>query len=104
MSMVGDKFHYVSADQFIDGLARMLDSTPYFRAGTILTPILLMHGDADSTFHSSELMAEALRQRNANFEFVPYRNMVHNISMWPLAEQVDLTSRIIEFFNKHLSN
>lgn len=104
MSMEGDKSHYLGTDQFIDGLIRMLDNAPYFRAGTILTPILLTHGDADSTFHSSELMVDALRGRNANFEFVPYHNMAHDISMWPQSEQLDLATRIIEFFDKHLSN
>jgi dipeptidyl aminopeptidase/acylaminoacyl peptidase len=101
-SLSGDSFHYLDAKQLGDGLVNMLDNAPYFRAANVLTPVMLVHGDADPTFHSSELMAEAFRQRAANFVFVPYHNMGHDCSLWPQAEQTDLTTRVLGFFNIYL--
>jgi dipeptidyl aminopeptidase/acylaminoacyl peptidase len=84
---------------------RYVENSPYFHANKIHTPLLLVHGEQDTTcpYQESQKMFVALRNLERDAEFLLYARGGHVIMEWPLEDAVDVTERILEFLDKHLN-
>ena len=78
------------------------DGSPLKRAGEILAPVLLFHGEDDvnvSVGHSKALH-KAMRQKKKSVEFVEYEGAAHSIER--NRHRVDMLVRLGAFLDAHL--
>lgn len=84
--------------------ARYLESSPYYRADRIHTPLLLVHGDEDNAYHDAQKLFTALRRLDRPVQLATYRGMGHVISEWTRPNAVDAAERMVEFLRRHLGD
>lgn len=83
---------------------RYIENSPYYRADKILTPMLIVAGEDDSTVDSDESkrLFVALRRLNRSVELLVYPGQGHSPGSWSQAAAIDMYQRVIEFLRKHL--
>ncbi|MBK6939147.1 MAG: prolyl oligopeptidase family serine peptidase [Planctomycetes bacterium] len=81
---------------------RYLDNSPYFRADEIHTPMLLLHGGADTNCPQSEAekLFNALRRLGGTAQLAIYEGEGHVPSEWSRANRLDMTTRTLAFFER----
>ena len=70
------------------------------------TPLLIVHGDADTfvqPFLADEIFV-GLRRLGAEAVFAKYRGEGHDPRVWSYANQLDLTHRILDWFGSYLKD
>jgi dipeptidyl aminopeptidase/acylaminoacyl peptidase len=84
--------------------ARYLANSPYFRADKIHTPLLIIHGGADTTcpVEDARKFFNALRRLDRNVQYAEYQNAGHVPSDWSPANHRDLMKRVLAFLERHL--
>jgi len=83
---------------------RYVENSPFYRADRIVTPLLLIAGEADGRVPSdeSEKMFVALRRLDRPVELALYPGQGHVVSEWRQADAVDASERMVAFLRKHL--
>ncbi len=87
-----------------DNMFRYLENSPYSLAKNIYTPILLIHGDKDTTCEVEEAqkMFTALKRLGKKVNLAIYKKEGHIIDNWNHPNAIDAVKRIIEFYDFHL--
>ncbi len=84
---------------------RYTENSPIFYLDKVDTPLLLVHGSEDTTvspFLGDEMFV-ALRRLGRQVEYAKYEAEGHSQLYWKHANQVDLSNRMIAWFDKYLS-
>ncbi len=81
---------------------RYIDNSPYWQADRIHTPLLIVHGTADSAVEDARRMYSALERLGRSAQLAVYEGGDHVISEWRRPDAVDAARRITEFFERHL--
>ncbi len=83
---------------------RYIDNSPFYQAGKIHTPLLLIHGEKDGACPVSEAqkMFSALKRLGRECELATYAGEGHVTGRWSLANAVDAGERMIEFLGEHV--
>ena len=84
---------------------RYIENSPFFFLDKVTTPLLIVQGDSDrfvQPFLADQLFV-ALRRLGREVEYANYRGEGHDPSVWNYVDQVDLSYRIIEWLDHHLS-
>jgi dipeptidyl aminopeptidase/acylaminoacyl peptidase len=80
---------------------RYIQNSPIFFLDHVNTPLLMVHGSADTTipsFLGDELFV-ALRRLGKNVEYAKYEGEGHIPSSWTFPNQTDLCNRILSWFD-----
>lgn len=87
-----------------DDPQRYLDNSPYFQAATIDTPLLLLHGTADDNCRAweAEKMFNARKRLGGSAQLALYAGEGHVPAEWSRAHRLDVMTRTLEFFARHL--
>lgn len=103
--LVEDTFGALPFDPRVrDVIAR---NNPFSSAGKIRTPLLIIHADQDlrTGVSQSEMLYRALKAQGKPVEYARYPDAGHDLSRTGDPDQrVDRVLRIIEFFDRHISN
>ncbi|HEX3235868.1 MAG TPA: prolyl oligopeptidase family serine peptidase [Gemmatimonadales bacterium] len=83
-------------------LRRYIDNSPYYQADSIMTPLLIVHGDHDAAYHDGQKLFTALQRLGRPAEFASYAGQGHVIYEWTRAAAVDAARRMVAFYGKHL--
>jgi dipeptidyl aminopeptidase/acylaminoacyl peptidase len=85
---------------------RYIDNSPYFQADRIHTPLLIIHGQADTTcpVQESEKLFNALRRLERTAQLAVYEGEGHVPSEWSRENFADLAERVLAFLNRHLKS
>jgi dipeptidyl aminopeptidase/acylaminoacyl peptidase len=83
---------------------RYLESSPYYRADKIHTPLLMVHGNEDTAYHDAQKLFSALRRLERPVQLATYKGMGHVIYEWTRPNSVDAARRMVEFVRKHLGD
>jgi dipeptidyl aminopeptidase/acylaminoacyl peptidase len=83
---------------------RYLESSPYYRADKIHTPLLMVHGNEDTAYHDAQKLFSALRRLERPVQLATYKGMGHVIYEWTRPNSVDAARRMVEFVLKHLGD
>jgi dipeptidyl aminopeptidase/acylaminoacyl peptidase len=84
--------------------ARYIDNSPVFFLDRVRTPLLIIHGGADSNLpphNGSQVFAE-LRRLGQPVEFALYDGEGHGEIGWSIANRRDYLSRVIGWFGEYL--
>jgi dipeptidyl aminopeptidase/acylaminoacyl peptidase len=83
---------------------RYIDNSPMFFLDRVRTPLLIIHGGADSNVppHNGSQVFADLRRLGQPVEFALYDGEGHGEIGWSIANQRDYLSRVIEWFDKYL--
>ena len=82
-------------------------NNPFLFAGRVRTPLLIIHGDCDlrTGTSQSEMMYRALKAQGKPAELARYPGANHDMSRTgDPTQRMDRLLRIIEFFDRHVSN
>ena len=85
---------------------RYIENSPFFFLDGVSTPLLIVHGDADTfvpPFLADEVFV-GLRRLGGEAVLAKYRGEGHDPSVWSYPNQVDLAQRILEWFGTHLKS
>jgi dipeptidyl aminopeptidase/acylaminoacyl peptidase len=85
---------------------RYIENSPLFFLDRVSTPLLIVHGAADTfvpPFLADELFV-GLRRLGGEVVYAKYNAEGHDPSLWSYPNQVDLSYRIIEWFDKYLKS
>ena len=84
-------------------LRRYLDNSPFFRADRIRTPMLLIHGRADSScpVAGAEGMYAALKRLDRTAQLAVYEGQGHVVYEWEPKQAIDATGRTLDFLRRH---
>lgn len=85
---------------------RYIENSPLFYLDKIETPVLVVHGGADSTvapFLGDEIFV-GLRRLGKEAEYAKYPNEEHSLLYWSYQHQADLCGRILAWFDKYLNH
>jgi dipeptidyl aminopeptidase/acylaminoacyl peptidase len=83
-----------------------IENSPVFFAPKVNTPLLMMHNDNDGAvpwYQGIEYFV-ALRRLNKPVWMLNYNGMKHNIETKYWANRVDLSTRMLQFFNYYLKD
>jgi dipeptidyl aminopeptidase/acylaminoacyl peptidase len=83
---------------------RYIENSPIFYLDKVQTPILIVQGTADTAtlpFLADELFID-LRRLGKQVEYAQYLGEEHTPSTWSYADQIDVASRWIGWFDKYL--
>lgn len=83
---------------------RYIENSPFFFLDEVSTPLLIVHGDADTfvqPFLADEIFV-GLRRLGGEAVLAKYHGEGHDPSVWSYPNQVDLAQRILEWFGSHL--
>ena len=85
-------------------LRRYIENSPYYQADRIHTPLLLLHGDSDTTcpVEDAGKMFNALRRFGRTAELAVYEGEGHTITGWSLVNAVDAVTRMLSFLEEHV--
>lgn len=85
-------------------LFRYFQNSPYYLADNIHTPLLLIHGEDDPGGASKESIKlfTALKRLHRPAELVLYPKEGHVPENWSQHNAIDVTKRILHFFDHHL--
>ena len=83
---------------------RYIENSPLFYLDRIETPLLIVHGEADTTVPSaqSDEVFVGLRRLGKEVEYAKYEGEGHSPLYWSYAHQVDFCGRMIGWFDKFL--
>jgi len=89
-----------------DDVIHYIENSPYYLADNIYNPLLLIHGENDTTYPVGEAqkMFTALKRLGKEVDLAIYKNEGHVIYKWSYINAIDAVSRIIRFFDLHLSS
>lgn len=82
----------------------IIENSPLFYAPKVTTPLLLMHNDKDGAvpwYQGIEFFV-ALRRLNKPVWMLSYNGQPHNLSANAIADGVDLSKRMKQFFDHYL--
>ena len=85
-------------------LSRVIDNNPYYQAHKIRNPLLLVHGMDDPGVADAQKMYTALQRLERPVQLTMYEGSDHVISLWPRANAIDASMRIVAFFREHLGD
>jgi len=85
-----------------DDLPRYLENSPYYRANRIKSPLLIVHGDADSNVNDALKMFNALRRLDQTAQLAIYPGQGHTLRYWSLNHAIDATERIVSFLDYYV--
>jgi len=79
-----------------------IKNSPIFYADKVVTPLLMMHNDADGAvpWYQGIEYFSALRRLNKKVWMLVYNNEEHNLTKWP--NRMDLDIRMMQFFDYYL--
>lgn len=83
---------------------RFIENSPIFYLDRVKTPLLLIHGGDDEVlppFLSGEVFV-GLRRLGKQAEYVKYDHEGHSPLYWSEANQVDLCTRLVDWFDRYL--
>ena len=83
---------------------RYIENSPVFHFDRIETPLLIVHGGRDDDilpFLGDEIFV-GLRRLGKSVEFAKYQGEGHSPTEWSFANQVDLSNRVISWFDVNL--
>lgn len=85
-------------------IQRYLVNSPYYRAHLIHTPLLMLHGELDSSSPVEEgrKMFNALRRLERLAELRTYANEGHVLNEWSRVHAVDAVTRMLSFLEEHV--
>lgn len=85
-------------------LQRYIDNSPFYQAGKIHTPLLLIHGEKDGACPVAEArkMFSAMKRLGRECELATYAGEGHVTGRWALANAVDAAQRMVEFLDAHV--
>jgi dipeptidyl aminopeptidase/acylaminoacyl peptidase len=85
-------------------LKRYVQNSPYYQADKIHTPLLIIHGEKDSTcpVEDAKKMFNALKRLDREAELAVYAGEGHVPGDWALVNAVDATKRMLDFLERHL--
>ena len=88
------------------GVLHPFENSPYYLADKIYTPLLLLHGEVDTTCPVIEArkMFTALKRLKREAELAIYPGQGHVMHEWNQASSLDGSIRVVSFFNKYLFN
>lgn len=83
---------------------RYIDNSPFFFLDQVETPLLIVHGAEDRTVASflGDQLFVGLRRLGKEVLYAKYQGEGHSPLDWSYANQLDLTNRMINWFNGHL--
>ena len=85
-------------------LRRVIDNSPYYQADKIRTPLFIAQGIEDIGFSDAQKLYTALRRLGRSAQLALYEGSGHVISVWPRANAIDASKRILAFFCEHLGD
>ena len=112
MNKSGSAFGTSLFEHTIDGLGgtlwqfpkRYVENSPIFYFDQVDTPLLIVQGGADATVIPSlgDETFVSLRRLGKNAEYAKYDGEGHSPVYWSYPNQIDLTNRTINWFEKYL--
>lgn len=82
---------------------KYIENSPFFYLDRVQTPVLIAHGDGDwHPAYEDREMFVGLRRLGKTAEYAEYRGGGHRIAGWRYADQLDLGTRVLAWFNKYL--
>ncbi len=84
--------------------ARYVENSPIFHLDRVTTPLLIVHGAADNavaSFLGDEVFV-GLRRLGKDVEYAKYAGEGHDPQSWSYANQVDVITRTLKWFDTHL--
>lgn len=85
-------------------LRRVIENSPYYQADKIRTPLFLVQGIDDLGFSDAQKMYTALRRLGRPAQLSLYEGSGHYIGVWPRANAIDASKRVVAFFREHLGD
>lgn len=85
---------------------RYVENSPFFFLDRVSTPLLIVHGYADTfvqPFLGDEIFV-GLRRLGGKVVYAKYEGEGHDPNLWSYPNQVDLTQRILDWFGSYLKN
>ena len=109
MDRGGSGYQYAQAERQLGGTPwqfpeRYIQNSPFYSFDRVETPLLLVHGSED-TSHPAFLADEVfvgLRRLGKRVEYARYQGETHVPGDWSFANQMDLASRMIQWFDRFL--
>jgi dipeptidyl aminopeptidase/acylaminoacyl peptidase len=85
---------------------RYIENSPIFYLDRIETPLLLVHGAADTAVHSflADEVFVGMRRLGKEAEYAKYEGEDHAASYWSYPNQIDLWTRVLAWFQKYLNS
>jgi dipeptidyl aminopeptidase/acylaminoacyl peptidase len=85
---------------------RYIENSPFFFLDRVSTPLLIVHGDADTFVQPflADQVFVALRRLGCEVEYARYHGEGHDPGLWNYGDQIDLSYRIIEWLDRHLKD
>jgi dipeptidyl aminopeptidase/acylaminoacyl peptidase len=83
---------------------RYLENSPIFYLDRVETPLLIVHGDEDTAVASflGDQVFVGLRRLGKEVQYAKYLGEGHSPTDWCYANQLDLSNRMIGWFNQYL--
>lgn len=83
---------------------RYIENSPIFNLDKVETPLLIIHGGADSVVpvYLADEVFVGLRRLGKEVEYAKYEGEDHAERLWSYANQTDYLTRMIAWFDKHL--
>jgi len=82
---------------------RYIENSPLFYLDRVETPVLIVQGDLDPIWQQADEVFVALRRLNKEVVYAKYHGEEHWEGTWSLANVQDYWSRVLDWFDKHLS-
>jgi dipeptidyl aminopeptidase/acylaminoacyl peptidase len=86
--------------------SRYIENSPAFYFDRVETPLLIVHGAEDSALNSflGDQVFVSLRRLGKTVEYAKYSGEGHDPSEWNRANQIDLSRRMIRWFDEYLKS
>lgn len=83
---------------------RYMENSPFFYLNRVETPLLILHGSADTTVPSflADQVFVALRRLGKTVSYAQYQGEGHSAQGWTYEDEKDYLMRVLEWFDKYL--